>query len=62
MATYRTRFSSVEQVLQDLLDRLRRIETRRTATVGDWVIEQDPLGRLVARHAPTGTVTVLASP
>lgn len=56
------RFSDVESILRDLVDRVRRLETRRKVVVGDYVLEQDAGGNLTARHATTNTVTTLAVP
>jgi hypothetical protein len=53
---------NVEEILRDLEDRLRRIEQRTTVVVGNYVLEQNGTGQLQARHAMTGTVTVLANP
>lgn len=43
-----------------------RLETRTRVVVGPpghaWVVEVNPAGELIARHAETGAVTVLAAP
>jgi hypothetical protein len=60
------RKTTVEELLSDLLSRIRRVETRTRATVGSgantYVLEVNGAGQLTARHAGTGTVTVIASP
>lgn len=61
---------SVERLVQDLVDRLRRLERRSRYTVGSgttaYVLEVPMTGanagKLTARHATTGTVTVIANP
>lgn len=56
------RFRDVEEILRDLVDRIRRIEQRRVSVIGNYVLEQNAGGQLQARHAMTGTVTVIANP
>lgn len=49
--------------IEQLDARLRRLELARRTTVGPYVLEiRVPDGALVARHAVTGTVTVVALP
>lgn len=40
------------------LDRLKR---RRYLDTGDWLIQQDTNGDLVARHTPTGATRVIVA-
>lgn len=49
-------------VLSDLEERVRRLEHARDTVVGNWVVEQNDAGELVARHAPSGATTVVAVP
>ncbi|WP_433379510.1 hypothetical protein [Streptosporangium sp. CA-115845] len=53
-------------MLRDLDDRVRVLEHRTSVVVGvapdAYVLEVDASGRLTARHATTGTVTVVAAP
>lgn len=57
---------SLEDLLTAMNDRIRRLEHRTAAVVGSgsaaWVVEVDTAGRLTARHAASGAVTVLAAP
>lgn len=57
---------TTEDILVSMLERLERLETRTRVVVGPpgraWVIEVNPAGELVARHATTGAVTILAVP
>lgn len=54
------------RLIQEIVDRLRRLETRSRYVVGTgttaYVIEVNAAGLLTARHATTGTVTVIAVP
>lgn len=34
--------------MQDLVDRVRALETRRTYNLGGWVLKETPDGRVVA--------------
>lgn len=49
------------QWVQQVEDRLRRLEGRRRVTVGDWVLEQVD-GDVVLTYTPTGARVQLASP
>ncbi|MFF3665478.1 hypothetical protein [Microtetraspora malaysiensis] len=66
MAVRQLRPRTVEDWVRDVMDRLRVIEHRTTVVVGTapnaYVLEVDSQGRLTARHATTGTITVIASP
>ncbi|MFF3441731.1 hypothetical protein [Streptosporangium sp. NPDC002721] len=66
MARVQTRPRTPTQVLRDLDDRLRVLEHRTSVVVGvapdAFVLEVDGSGRLTARHAMTGTVTIVALP
>lgn len=57
---------TTEDLLTLVLERLERLETRTRVVVGPpghaWVVEVNPAGELIARHAETGAVTVLAAP
>jgi hypothetical protein len=54
------------RLIQEIVDRLRRLETRTRYVVGTgtnaYVIEVNAAGNLTARHATTGTVTIIAVP
>lgn len=58
------------ELLRDILDRLGRLERRNRQVIGNgataYVLEVPTTGanagKLTARHATTGTVTVLAGP
>lgn len=66
MARVRVRPRTPAEILRDLDDRLRILEHRTSVVVGvapdAYVVEVDDTGRLTARHATTGTVTVVALP
>ncbi|MBA9005910.1 hypothetical protein [Thermomonospora cellulosilytica] len=57
---------TLEEVLRQMEDRIRRLEARTSTVVGAgdraWVVEVDAAGRLVARHVATGAVTIIAAP
>lgn len=46
--------------MQDIEDRLTRLEGARSVTVGGWVLAEDADGQVVATQASTGTAVVLA--
>lgn len=48
--------------LQGVEDRLTRLEGKRTAVVGGWVLTEGPGGDLIARHVESGAVVVLGVP
>ncbi|GAA3172871.1 hypothetical protein [Nonomuraea salmonea] len=56
--------ATAAEIVRDLDDRLRKLEHRRGTMVGipphAWVVEIDSQGRLIARHAGTGQVHVVA--
>lgn len=59
------RGSGVERygaMLRDLMDRVRKLESRRVMSTGDWVISQDPAGNLIATNTVTSAVVILAVP
>lgn len=62
----RRRPETWRELVRDLDDRLRVLEHRPVVVVGtppnSWVVEVDDAGRLTARHAATGAVTVIAAP
>lgn len=66
MALGRLRPRTTEELLAGVLDRLRRLETRTSVTVGGpagaYVLEVNEAGELTARHAATGHVTIVAVP
>lgn len=39
---------NLQELLQDLVDRVRALETRRTYNLGGWVLKETPDGRVVA--------------
>lgn len=47
--------------MQQVEDRLTRLEGRRSVTVGAWVLTVDAAGDVIARHPETGTVVTLAA-
>lgn len=52
-----------DQVLRDLARRITLLErSPRPLRSKDWLVEQRADGALVARHVPSGTQTVIASP
>lgn len=53
---------SMQQLLQQIVDRLVRVERRSFLATANWRISEDAAGRLIATHVPTGVVTVLAAP
>lgn len=57
-----TRPVTLLELLERLSRRVRTLETRRTLSTGEWVIETDPAGNLVARHTQTGTVATIGIP
>ncbi|GAA2685460.1 hypothetical protein [Nonomuraea recticatena] len=65
MARLKTRPQTPAEILRDLDDRIRVLEQRNSVVIGvapnAYVIEVDDVGRLTARHATTGAVTILAS-
>jgi hypothetical protein len=50
------------ELLEDLVERVRRLENRDAVVIGAWVLEEADDGGLIARHAPTDTVVVVAPP
>lgn len=66
MALRDLRKATTEDLLRDLVDRVRRIEHRTSLTIGSgtqaYVLEVNAAGQLTARHATTNTVTVIALP
>lgn len=62
--SYREDLTDVTRQLRRLEDRMRRMETSRTVSLGDWVIELDgPSGAgqiLRARNTITNVSTTLA--
>lgn len=70
MATRTVRIKDLGELVRDILDRLGRLERRNRVVVGSggsaYVLEVPDAGvnagKLTARHATTGTVTVLANP
>lgn len=52
-----------EALIRDIVRRLAWLERNpRPLRTHDWVIDERTDGTLVARHVPTGTETVIASP
>lgn len=66
MAVRAIKINQLPDLIRDILDRVGRLERRNRYTVGTgtkaYVLEVNAAGRLVARHATTGTVTVIAMP
>ncbi|MFD1937570.1 MULTISPECIES: hypothetical protein [Nonomuraea] len=66
MARLKTRPRTPAEILRDLDDRVRVLEHRTSVVIGvapdAYVLEVDDSGRLTARHADSGTVTVIALP
>lgn len=51
---------STMSVLRGLADRVRKLENKKSVTVGNWNIGMDrKTGNLVAVHRPTKTVRVI---
>lgn len=54
------------ELIRELDDRIRRLETRTAVVVGvppeAYLLQVDNAGRLVATQTTTGTVTVVALP
>lgn len=49
-------------LLSQLQDRVRRLEQRRTYSVGAWVLSEDASGNLIATNTNTAAVVTLGSP
>lgn len=47
--------------MQQVEDRLQRLEGRRSVTVGGWVLTTNGDGDVIARHPVSGTEVVLAA-
>ena len=62
MAARDLRARRLEDLITQLLDRVRRLEHRRRVLVGPYLLDVNEDGQLTARHSETGTVTVIASP
>jgi hypothetical protein len=50
------------ELLRDYRERLERLETRKTITVGSYRIEQNAGGQLVAVHLLTNATVILLNP
>lgn len=66
MAVRQLRARTVEELMRDIVDRLRALEHRTSVVIGTaphaYVLEVDQAGQLIARHAASGAVTVVAVP
>lgn len=48
------------ELLQDLRDRVRALETRRTYNLGGWILKEQPDGRVVLLNRSYGVEVELA--
>lgn len=66
MAVRAIQTRDLPELLRNIIDRLGRLERRSRYVVGTgtsaYVLEVNASGQLTARHATTGTVTVIAVP
>ena len=59
--TRRARPRTLEELLTQLYERVRRIENRSTVSLPGWTLSVDSAGALVATNTATGAVTTLAT-
>ena len=59
MARARSAARTLEELLQDLSDRVRVLETRRTFNLGGWVLKETAEGRVVLVNRSRGVEVVL---
>lgn len=53
---------NLQELLQDLVDRVRVLETRRTYNLGSWVLKETSDGRVVLSNPARGVEHVLIDP
>jgi hypothetical protein len=61
MRRHRGPTRSLEELLQDLSDRLRALENRRTVNLGGWVLKETLDGRVVLSNPARNLTVELAS-
>lgn len=62
MARFRGASRTVEELLQDIVDRMHMLEARRTYNLGSWVLKETSDGRVVLSNPARGVEHVLIDP
>ena len=62
MARFRGASRTVEELLQDIVDRMHMLESRRTSNLGSWVLKETSDGRVVLSNPARGVEHVLIDP